>query len=92
MTTPLIGTAPGVDPEGVVYTRRDAAMLISDAANKADYDRYIWLVRGRRLGWDDATGPGCPFRVADPTMTFILLRANRDLQRLRMRWASRAPK
>jgi len=48
---------------------------------KYDYDRYIWLVQmGRRLGWDDAALKAeNPFRVADPGMTFILMRANRDL-------------
>lgn len=75
-----------IDPEGVgEYTRRDTAHV--DPAmrpTKADYDRYIWLVqRGRRLGWDDAAlARDAPFRVADPTMTFILLRANRDLAAL----------
>lgn len=72
-----------IDPQGVgEYTRRDTSHV--DPAmrpTKADYDRYIWLVqRGRRLGWDDAAlAKDAPFKVADPTMTFILLRANRDL-------------
>lgn len=72
-----------IDPVGVgEYTRRDTAHV--DPAmrpTKEDYDRYIWLVqRGRRLGWDEAAlRADAPFRVADPTMTFILLRANRDL-------------
>jgi len=75
-----------IDPTGVgAYTRRDTGHV--DPAmrpTKEDYDRYIWLVqRGRRLNWDDAalaTEP--PFRVADPTMSFILLRAHRDLAAL----------
>jgi mannosylglycerate hydrolase len=73
-----------LDPVGVgEYQRRDTSHV--DPAmrpTKEDYDRYIWLVqRGRRLGWDDAAmADGAPFRVADPTMTFILLRANRDLR------------
>ena len=48
---------------------------------KADYDRYLWLVqRGNRLGWDEARMvEEQPFAVADPTLTFILLRANKDL-------------
>ncbi|MEM9317939.1 MAG: hypothetical protein AAGA70_02915 [Pseudomonadota bacterium] len=72
-----------IDPQGVgEYTRRDTTHV--DAAmrpTKADYDRYIWLVhRGRRLGWDEpAMSKDAPFRVADPTMTFILLRGHRDL-------------
>ncbi len=48
---------------------------------KHEYDRYIWLVNlGRENGWDDGRLVACnPFRIADPAMTFILLRANRDL-------------
>ncbi|WGW05647.1 MGH1-like glycoside hydrolase domain-containing protein [Tropicibacter oceani] len=75
-----------IDPVGVgEYTRRDTSHV--DPAmrpTKEDYDRYIWLVqRGRRLDWDDAAlAKDRPFMVADPTMTFILLRANRDLAAL----------
>ncbi|MEO1153810.1 MAG: hypothetical protein AAFV31_04885 [Pseudomonadota bacterium] len=77
------GAMAGIDPEGVgQYTRRDTSHV--DAAmrpTKYDYDRYIWLVQqGRRLGWDQAAlRAENPFRVADPTMTFILMRAHRDL-------------
>ena len=49
---------------------------------KEDYDRYIWLVQrgqaawaGMRRSWPKTA----PCMVADPTLTFILLRANRDL-------------
>ena len=72
-----------IDPEGVgEYQRRDLQHV--DAAmrpTKYDYDRYIWLVqRGARLGWDPAKmAIDPPFRVADPTMTFTLLRGVRDL-------------
>ena len=73
----------GIVPEGVgEYTRRDTSHVNPEMRpTKADYDRYIWLVqRGNRLKWDDAAmAKDAPFRVADPTMTFILLRANRDL-------------
>ena len=72
-----------IDPVGVgEYTRRDTAHVdASMRPTKEDYDRYIWLVqRGRRLGWDEATlARDRPFKVADPLMTFVLLRANRDL-------------
>ena len=77
------GAMRAIDPAGVgAYTRRDTSHV--EAAmrpTEADYDRYIWLVqRGRELGWDDARmARDCPFRVADPLMTFVLLRANRDL-------------
>jgi len=72
-----------LDPVGVgEYTRRDTGHV--DPAmrpTKEDYDRYLWLVkRGREMGWDDAKmAEDRPFAVADPTMTYILLRANRDL-------------
>ena len=72
-----------IDPTDVgEYTRRDTMHV--DASMRPtdyDYDRYIWLVqRGARLGWDDAKmAEDPPFRVADPTMTFILMRGLRDL-------------
>ncbi|MEL7105157.1 MAG: hypothetical protein AAGM21_04500 [Pseudomonadota bacterium] len=72
-----------ITPDGVgEYQRRDLGHV--DAAmrpTKEDYDRYIWLVqRGRRLGWDEPKlAEDRPFMVADPTMTFVLMRANRDL-------------
>jgi hypothetical protein len=67
------------------YQRRDTGHV--DAAMrplKADYDRYLTLVAiGREAGWDQSSlREAMPFRVADPTMTFILLRANRDLAAL----------
>ena len=72
-----------IEPQGVgEYTRRDTSHVDPNMRpTKEDYDRYIWLVqRGRRLGWDDeAMAEDMPFRVGDPTMTFIFLRANRDL-------------
>ncbi|MEM1274406.1 MAG: hypothetical protein AAGF88_11350 [Pseudomonadota bacterium] len=72
-----------IDPQGVGdYTRRDTTHVDSSMRpTKYDYDRYIWLVQlGRRLDWDPAKlAAENPFRVADPTMTFILLRAHRDL-------------
>ncbi len=75
-----------IDPVGVgEYTRRDTSHVDpSMRPTKEDYDRYIWLVqRGRNLNWNDAAmATDAPFRVADPTMTFILLRANRDLSAL----------
>ena len=72
-----------IEPEGVgEYTRRDTTHVDSSMRpTKHDYDRYIWLVkRGASLKWDDAALlEDSPFRVADPTMTFTLLRAQRDL-------------
>ncbi|SLN14126.1 MGH1-like glycoside hydrolase domain-containing protein [Roseisalinus antarcticus] len=78
------GAMAAIDPVGVgEYTRRDTSHVNPEMRpTKDDYDRYIWLVqRGRRLGWDEARMlEYTPFRVADPTMTFILLRAQRDLR------------
>jgi len=64
------------------YTRRDTGHVDpSMRPTEADYDRYVALVEfGREHAWDEtvirAEGP---LRVADPTMTFVLLRAHRDL-------------
>jgi len=72
-----------LNPSGVgEYTRRDTSHVDGDMRpTKHDYDRYIWLVQqGKRLQWDQAALLNQnPFRVADPTMTFTLLRASRDL-------------
>ena len=72
-----------VDPTGVTpYERRDLNHV--DATMRptnAQYDRYIKLVEyGRETAWDHAqiTREG-PFAVADPGITFILMRADRDL-------------
>ena len=77
------GAMAGIDPTGVQpYTRRDTSHVDPGMRpTKYDYDRYIWLVeQGRSTGWDQEKLKEInPFRVADPTMTFILLRANRDL-------------
>lgn len=77
------GPLKRIEPFGVgEYTRRDTSHV--DPAmrpTKFDYDRYIWLVnQGVSVNWDDAQLKQInPFRVADPTMTFLLLRAHRDL-------------
>lgn len=75
-----------IEPVGVgEYTRRDTSHVdASMRPTKEEYDRYVWLVQqGKRAGWDDAVlATLMPLRVADPTMTFILLRANRDLTAL----------
>ncbi len=77
------GPMAAIDPVGVgAYSRRDTTHVDPHMRpTKYDYDRYIWLVQlGRRLNWDEAAlQRENPFRVADPTMTFILLRACRDL-------------
>ncbi len=72
-----------VDGSGVApYIRRDTGHVDpSMRPSKEDYDRYVALVEfGRGCGWDQRTilDEG-PFLMADPAITFILIRANRDL-------------
>jgi len=67
------------------YQRRDTSHVDADMRpTKYDYDRYITLVNfGSSHDWnEDVILKDGPFRVADPTTTFILLRANRDLKAL----------
>lgn len=72
-----------VDISGVgEYTRNDLGHVDPHMRpQKDDYDRYMAIVyAGRDCGWDEVEiAANGPFRVADPGMTFILLRANRDL-------------
>lgn len=64
------------------YTRRDIGHVdTSMRPTKTDYDKYIAMVQyGVSVGWDQkkivADGP---FLMADPGITFILLRAHEDL-------------
>ena len=73
----------GVDASDVgEYTRRDTSHVDPTMRpTKYDYDRYIKLVQiGVSVRWDQQKLQELnPFRVADPTMTFTLLRAHRDL-------------
>ena len=77
-----IGMA-GVDGSGVApYTRRDTGHVDpSMRPSKAEYDRYIAMVQfGVEAGWDqDRIVADGPFLMADPGITFILLRAHEDL-------------
>ena len=73
-----------VDSTGVSpYERRDLGHVdASMRPTNEEYDRYIKLVEyGRETGWDHAqiTREG-PFAVADPGISFILMRADRDLK------------
>lgn len=72
-----------IDPVGVgEYKRRDTGHVdASMRPTKADYDRYLWLIfRSRAMDWDEERiSVDRPFMVADPSLTFVLLRANRDL-------------
>ncbi|WP_068108800.1 MGH1-like glycoside hydrolase domain-containing protein [Tropicimonas marinistellae] len=72
-----------VDTSGVgEYKRRDLQEVAADQRpKKAEYDKYLAMVYfGRECGWDEAViREAGPFRVADVGMTFILLRACRDL-------------
>jgi mannosylglycerate hydrolase len=67
------------------YERKDTSHV--DPAmrpHKEDYDRYLSIMSAcRNVGWDPAeVAKTCPFFVADPGITFIFLRANRDLLNL----------
>lgn len=64
------------------YTRNDTSHVDPHMRPSAlDYDRFMAIVyAGRACGWDEAEmAASGPFRVADPGMSFILLRANKDL-------------
>lgn len=64
------------------YERRDTGHVDPEMRpTKEDYDRYITMVNfGRNAGWDQAqvVADG-PFLMADPGITFMLLRADEDL-------------
>ncbi|MEL6643791.1 MAG: hypothetical protein AAFQ79_07645 [Pseudomonadota bacterium] len=72
-----------VDGSGVGdYTRRDTGHVdASMRPSKEDYDRYLAILQfGRACAWDqDEIVANGPFYMADPAMTFILIRAHRDL-------------
>ncbi len=76
---PLHRVAPTLNG---TYTRRDLDHVDSAMRpHKADYDRYLALVDyGASTGWNDAAvAQHSPFWVADPGVTAVLLRAERDL-------------
>ncbi len=74
-----------VDPDLPPYQRRDTEHVNAEQRpNKIDYDRFLTIVKfGADCGWDQRNiAENGPMFVADPGMTFILLRADRDLLRL----------
>ena len=77
------GAMANVDGSGVGdYTRRDTSHVDpSMRPRKEDYDRYLaMLYFGRDSGWDEREiAAHGPFRVADVGMTFLFLRACKDL-------------
>lgn len=80
--TPFAAIDP---PEMGAYQRRDTSHVAdAERPRQWDYDRYLYLVKlGADCAWDEGhLREVNPFRVADPTMTFILLRATRDLAAL----------
>ena len=67
------------------YERRDLDHSDGEMRpHDRDYDAYVALVDfGRSVGWrDEEIAAGSPFLVADPGLTAILLRAERDLAQL----------
>ncbi|SHH35949.1 hypothetical protein SAMN05444003_2885 [Cognatiyoonia sediminum] len=77
-----IGMA-GVDGSKVApYERRDTGHVDPEMRpKKEEYDKYVAILEfGRDVGWDDRKiMEEGPFLMADPAMTFILLRADKDL-------------
>jgi hypothetical protein len=75
-----------IDPAGIpAYQRRDTSHVDPKMRpTKYDYDRYVWLLKqGQNCSWDEKILKNTrSFCVADPTLSFILLRANRDLREL----------
>ena len=73
-----------VDASGVgEYKRRDTSHVDPEMRpTKRDYDVYLAILYfARDNGWDEKRiREDGPFRVADPTLTFTLLRAHRDLK------------
>lgn len=64
------------------YERKDTTHVdASMRPQQLDYDRYMAILQsGRAVGWDPVkVVENSPFLVADPAITMILLRANRDL-------------
>ncbi len=64
------------------YTRQDTTHVdASHRPTKQDYDRFLTLIKIMRENRyePEALSRGVPFRVADPSMNGILLRADRDL-------------
>ncbi len=67
------------------YQRKDIKHVEADARpTKLDYDRYLTILyQARDADWDqDFIRTHGFFWVADPTLTFILLRANKDLKKI----------
>jgi len=77
------GALAAVDVSAVgEYRRRDTEHVdASMRPRKADYDRYLAILQASRdRRWNEgAIAAEGPFRVVDPGLTFILLRAHRDL-------------
>ncbi len=67
------------------YTRKDTSRVDpSMRPTQEEYDKYLWLVHlGRKANWvESELEAKNPFRVGDPGLTFIVLRAARDLAAL----------
>ncbi|KJZ17990.1 MGH1-like glycoside hydrolase domain-containing protein [Loktanella sp. S4079] len=80
------GAMANVDGSNVgEYTRRDTSHVDPEMRpKKEDYDRYLaMLYFSRDCGWDEVEiAKNGPLRVADVGMTFLFLRACRDLLHL----------
>ena len=64
------------------YSRKDTLMVNEEMRpTKEEYDKYYWLVQlGRSTQWfESELKVKSPFRVGDPGLTFIFMRAIKDL-------------
>lgn len=70
-----------IDPGDVRYVRKDDTIVdASQRPQRADYDRYFFLVKHRKKrGFAPAERGADPFLVEDVAMASILCRAERDL-------------
>ena len=68
--------------ETLDYNRKDTLMVDAKMRpTKEEYDKYYWLVKlgKENLWYEDKLRSKSPFRVGDPGLTFILMRAIQDL-------------
>ncbi len=63
------------------YSRKDTKIVNKkQRPQPIDYDRYLTILGyGKKNNWKSSAIEKGPFKVLDPGVTFILLRANRDL-------------
>ena len=71
-----------IDPDLPAYQRRDTDHVAAEQRpNQIDYDRFLTIVKfGADCSWDQRKiASSGPLFVSDPGVTFVLLKADRDL-------------